>query len=218
LASSYISISQYDSAIYVLNKLIILDSTELDIYFDRAYCLKKLEKYQDAIKDCSHIINLKPLNIESICLLAECKYSLGDTTGAYNSLNAGYSKTWHLTEEGYFIRGSINLHYKKYDPSIMDFDEVINLNPKRAEALIYRGLCYFCKEDYKNAKSDLTLAINLDNTEIVGLYTRGLVNIKLNKLNEAWSDLTKAQSLGHPLARRAILLYLKNYKPPEGKS
>jgi tetratricopeptide (TPR) repeat protein len=202
----------------VLNKLIKLDSTELDIYFDRAYCLKKLEKYQDAIKDCYHIINLKPRNIESICLEAECQYSMGDTTDAYKVLNDGYNKAWRLTEEGYFIRGSINLHYKKYDSAIMDFNEVLNLNQKHAEALIYRGLCYFCKEDYKNAKSDLTMAINLDNNEIVGLYTRGLVNIKLNKLNEAWSDLTKAQSLGHPLARRAILLYLKNYKPPESKS
>lgn len=218
LAGSYINLAQFDSAIYVLDKLITSDTSELDVYFDRAYCLKKLEKFQEAINDCSHIINLQPRNIETICLLAECQYSTGDTTSAYKTLNEGYKKIFRLTEEGYFIRGTINLHYKNYDSAINDFEEVINLNPKHTEAFIYRGLCYFCKEDYKNAKSDLTYAINLDNNEMISFYTRGLVNIKLNKLNEAWADLTKAQFLGHPLARRAILLYLKNFKPPDVKS
>ena len=218
LAASYINISEYDSAICVLNKLIKLDSTELDIYFDRAFCLKKQEKYLEAMKDCSFIINHNPRNSETICLKAECQYLLGDTSGAYTSLNYVNDSIWGVTEEGYFILGSINLHYKKYDIAIDDFDAAISMNQKRTEAYIYRGLCYFCKAEYKNAKNDLTIAINLDGNEVVGLYTRGLVNIKLNKLNEAWSDLTKAQSLGHPLARRAILLYLKNYKPPKTES
>ncbi len=218
LASSYISIEKYDSAIYEFDKLIKNDSTELDIYFDRAFCYKKMEKYNEAIRDLKYLLNYKPSHIETICLLAECRYSSGDTTGAYTLLNNAYSNLHTLTNEGYFLRGTINLVYKKYDDAIKDFSQVLVHDQKYVDAFIYRGLCFYCKGELQQAKSDLSSAININNEEITALYTRGIINIKLNSLNEAYEDFTKAEKLGHPLAKRAIQSYLKDYIPPDKKN
>lgn len=215
LANLYIIKSKSDSAIYEYNKLITSDSTDLTACFDRATCYKNMERYQDAIKDCSYIIHQKPFDIEANCLLAECKYTTGDTAGTFNILNTEFNATHNLTSKGFFILGSINLSNMKYDSAIICFNKVISLNSKHLEALIYRGLCYYCKEDFVKAKIDFTSAIEINKTDITALYTRGLTNIKLNIISEAYSDLKRAEIFGHPLAKRAILIYLKDYKPPE---
>jgi tetratricopeptide (TPR) repeat protein len=210
---SYLKALNYDSAIYDFNKFIKLDSSDLDIYYDRAYCLKNLEKYEDAIKDYSHIIKYKTRDIELQCLIAECWYLSGDTTSAFTLLNQTYKEFHILTETGNITLGSINLLYKNYDSAIADFSRVIKNNVNNIEAFTFRGLTYYCKEEYKNAKDDFTKALNLNKNEITALYTRGLVNIKLKKLDEAYLDLKKADSLGHPLAKKALNTYLKDFKP-----
>jgi tetratricopeptide (TPR) repeat protein len=212
-AHSYCQISEFASAINDYNNFLKIDSTELDIYFDRAFCFKELEKYQDAIKDYSHIIKYKENDLESIGFIAECKYLTGDTIGAYNLLNDTYRKFHYLKLEGYFLRGTINLFNKNYDSAIVDFDHIIEYNIQHIEALTSRGLAYYYKEEYEKAKNDLTSALNIDNTDIVALYARGLVYIKMNKLDKAFSDLEKADTLGHPLAKRVLQIYLKDYKP-----
>ena len=242
LASAYINNLKYDSAIIEFNKLITSDSTEADVYYYRGICFKKLEKYKEAISDFNRFITnnpfhlestytsaglkyslgdttrasslpiLIPFQLESIFNVADCQYSLGDTIAAYSTLNQAYDRVHFLTKEGFFLRGSINLVYKKYDLAISDFSAVINWDPKNTDSYVYRGLCYYCKGDLKQAKTDLTSAIQINNNEMTALYTRGIINVKQGRLKEAYEDLTKAETLGHPLSRRAILMYLKDFK------
>lgn len=241
LASAYVNSLKFDSAIIEFNKLIKSDSTEADIYYYRGICFKKLEKYKEAISDFNHfIINNPfrmartytsaglnyslgdstraasipipmPFQLESIFNVADCEYTLGDTIGAYSTLNQGYEKFHFLTKEGFFLRGSINLVYKRYDLAISDLSAVINWDPKNTDSYVYRGLCYYCKGDLNQAKTDLTSAIQLNSKEITALYTRGLINVKEGRLKEAYEDLARAESLGHPLARRVIQLYLIDF-------
>jgi tetratricopeptide (TPR) repeat protein len=213
LGNSYIGLLKYDSAIINFSKILKLDSTETDAYVSRAFCHKKLEMYHDAIIDYLKITKKRKTDIESICLLAECKYSSGDTTGALDVLNSADKEFHILSESGYYIRGTINLYHMKYDSAIVDFSEVIRYKVHHDDVLTLRGLAYYCKEDYENAKKDLTEAIRLNESDLIAFYTLGLVNIKLNKLNEAYVALKRAESLGHPLARRTLIIYLKDFSP-----
>jgi tetratricopeptide (TPR) repeat protein len=242
MATAYINCLKYDSAIYEFNKLIKSDSTEVDVYYYRGICYKKLEKYKEAISDFTHFVNnnpfhlqtitympqskstigdttgtfstfnITPFQLESMFNLADCEYSFGDTIGAYSTLNQTYNKFHFLTKEGFFLRGSINLFYKKYDLAISDFTAVINWDSKNTDSYVFRGLSYYCKGDLNHAKTDLTSAIKINSNEITALYTRGLINVKQHRLKEAYEDLTKAESLGHPLSRRAINMYLKDFE------
>jgi tetratricopeptide (TPR) repeat protein len=212
-AHSYAQIAKFDSAIIDYKNFLKLDSSELDIYFDRAFCYKEMENYADAISDYQHVIKFREKDRESLGLLAECKYLSGDTIGAYNILNTTMRKCRFLEERGFYLLGTINLHYKNYDSAIVNFDRNIRYNGQHIEALTSRGLAYYYKAEYEKAKDDLTSALKIDATDIVALYVRGLVNIKLNKPDEAYKDLNLAASLGHPQAKRAILIYLKDFVP-----
>jgi tetratricopeptide (TPR) repeat protein len=213
LGNSYIGISKYDSAIINFSKILTIDSTETDAYVSRAFCYMKSELYKEAISDYLQITRKRKLDIESMCLLAECKYSSGDTTGAYNLLNKTDKEFHYLSESGFYIRGKINLWHMNYDSAIIDFTEVIKYKSHHEDVFTLRGLAFYCKAEYENSKKDLTEAIRLNEEDLIAFYTLGLVNIKLNKLDEAYSDLKRAESLGHPLARRTLFTYLKDFRP-----
>jgi tetratricopeptide (TPR) repeat protein len=209
----YMNTWKSDSAILDFNMCLKLDSTDADIYYNRAICYKKWEKYDKAEKDFTKVLEFRAGDIDVTCLLAESKYMLGDTTFAYDLLNQTAEKFKFLTLNGYFIRGTINLGYKKYGLAISDLSAVIDKNHAYTEAYVYRGLAYYCIGEFEKSKEDFTEAIKYDKNNITALYTRGLANIKLKTPDEAYSDLIKAESLGHPLAKRARLIYLKDFVP-----
>jgi tetratricopeptide (TPR) repeat protein len=211
-ANAFVRIAKYDSAIIDYTSFIKLDSSQLDIYTARALCFKTLENYSAAIADYSYIVKRNFYDVESVGLLSVCMYLSGDTIGAYNQLNKTFNDLRYLSETGYYLRGTINLLKKQYDTAVQDFNKVILLNPQNIDALIYRGLANYSLEQYTLSKSDLQSAIKLDKDEVTALYTLGLVNIKLNDLEGAYDNLHKAELLGHPLAKRAINAYLKNYQ------
>jgi tetratricopeptide (TPR) repeat protein len=211
-ANSFLQISKFDSAIIDYTSYLKLDSSQKDILTNRAFCFKQLEKYEEAIQDYDRILNHNP-DIDIVDLSSECKFASGDTTGAYKLLNDTYKNLHFLSETGYNLLGTINLLNKNYDSAIVVFTELIKINPQNINGLIYRGLAFYSKQEYVKAKSDLTAALKINNEEITALYTRGLVYVKLNDQEDAFTDLQKAASLGHPLAKRAISIYLRDYRP-----
>lgn len=202
---------KYLDAIADFSKCIALDSSRVEPFYLRADCYWQLEKYDKAVSDLNYILLNDPFNMESICLLADCRFQSGDTTAAYRILNESAGKYGRLNEKGNLLRGTINLCYKNYDFAIRDFNNILKFNSYNAEAFVYRGLAYYCKEHFEEAIADFTSAIRLDSKNITALYTRGMAYIKTNKPGEAYKDLRDAESLGHPLAKRAILIYLRSY-------
>ena len=211
--SAFLNISEFDSAICSFNNFLKLDSNQLDGYFNRACCFKQKEMYMEAGNDFDHVIRYRIFDLESIELLAECKYSSGDTTGALTLLDESFLKFHVLNENGFYLRGTINLWQMQYDSAIFNFNQVVRFQNHHDDVLTMRGLAYYCKADYKNAKTDLNSAINFNPNDLTAIFTLGMVNLKLNEFDDAYFNLKKAQSLGHPLAGKSLILYLKDYKP-----
>jgi tetratricopeptide (TPR) repeat protein len=214
LGNAYLSISDYDSAIVSFNKVLMLDSSYLDVRLSRAFCYRHLQRYNEALKDYDVVINHRLFDIETNCLKAECKYASGDTTGAVEILNNTLWKFRFLSDDGFYLRGSINLWRMQFNSAIFDFNHV--LKPDNHQDLYtMRGLAFYCNRQYTEAKKDLTLALSINQNDLTALYTLGMVNLKLNEPGEAYTHLREAESMGHPLARRSRLMYLKDYKPPD---
>ena len=57
----------------------------------------------------------------------------------------------------------------EFDKAIKDFSEAIRLDPKNAEAFVFRGIARGEKKDYPAAIEDFTEAINLDPKNAAGL-------------------------------------------------
>src|SRR3954464_12909195 len=62
----------------------------------------------------------------------------------------------------YYERGIERSRQREYDQAIADFDQVIRLNPKFAEAYFSRGNARHRKGDHDQAIADYNQAIHLD--------------------------------------------------------
>ncbi len=117
-----------------------------------------------------------------------------------------------LDENGFYIRGSINLWQKQYDSAIVNFTEVTKFQNHHNDVLTLRGLAYFLKGEYQLAKVDLISSIDLNEKDMTAIFTLGIVNLRLNEKDEAYKNLKKAEALGHPLAKSTLMRYLKDYR------
>ena len=213
LGNAYLGISVYDSAIYNYSNVLKIDSMSLDVLKSRAFCYSRTSRYEDAIGDYNKLIRYRQNDVETIGIAAQCYIEAGDTTGAFELLNRTFCRYHNLSDEGYYLRGMINLWKMQFDSAIFNFNKVIYVEVHQ-DIYTFRGLAYYCRQDYKAAKSDLVIAVNNNGDDVTALYTLGMVNIKLGEKDDAFKHLSKAESLGHPLARRSISIFLKGYKPP----
>lgn len=210
---SYVQLGKLDSAITDFNHFLKTDSTETDIYFNRANCYKSLEIFDKAISDYEIVIKMNKYDMESIYLLSECKFLIGDTLGAYNLLNQTFDSLQWLSIEAHLLRGAINIWYAKYDAAISDFDQILKFDKKHINALINRASAFYQKKEYFKALQDYSTVVNTEQQNITALYGRGLVYVKMDDKYNAYKDLKAALDLGHPFAQKAIYKYLKGYKP-----
>jgi tetratricopeptide (TPR) repeat protein len=216
---AYVQLQQFDSALMDFDKFLKLDSTESDIYFNRAVCYKAMGNYPKAIDNFDYVlVHHDKFDMESVVMSSECKYMSGDTLGALRLLCQTHDSVNWLSDEGYYLRGLIYFSYEKFDSAIHDFSLYIRFNTKNPVAFIFRGKAYYNKLDYNNALMDFYTAINLDGNNINALYARGLVYTRLNKPDLAYKDFKLAESLGHPYAKQAIKIFLKNYNANEVKT
>jgi tetratricopeptide (TPR) repeat protein len=207
---SYLYFQQYDSALIDFKKFINLDNTDPDMYFNCAACYKGLENYPKAIEYFGYVLkNFKANDIESIVQTADCFCLLGDTTKAFNLLNKAHKELHYLNDAGYFMRGKIFMAYSQADSAILDFGHCLKENPKYLMAYVYRGNVYFKQKAYLNALDDFNAALNLNSEDINAIYARGIIYAKINKPDLAYIDFLKADSLGHPLAKKAITVFCK---------
>jgi tetratricopeptide (TPR) repeat protein len=83
---------------------------------------------------------------------------------------------------------------------------------------MYLGKAYYYKQKYTNALLSFNSALYLNNKDVNSLYYRALSYIKTNKPDLAYADFKQAESLGHPMAGKAIQHFLKDFKPNETKT
>ncbi len=115
--------------------------------------------------------------------------------------------------EGYIIRGTVyrGMGGDRFDDAISDLTEAIRLNPQSFDAYAYRGLTRylkalwrFCKlqqgegvtndktvQDFTDAISDCSKAIELNQNNVVGYMFRGIIRTATDE-DGALDDFTKA--------------------------
>jgi tetratricopeptide (TPR) repeat protein len=92
---------------------------------------------------------------------------------------------------------------------VRDFDAVIALDPRDADAYNNRSWTRAATDDLQAALSDCDRALRLDPGLTIELDSRGLANLKLGRTAEAIRDYSDAS---HSL-RRVRLVYLSSATP-----
>jgi len=89
-------------------------------------------------------------------------------------------------------RASAHMHAGDYDSAIVDYTEVIRLEPKNAFAYLNRGLAYASKYDFDSAIADFTEAIRLDPEYVSAYYWRGWAYSFKGDYDRCIADYTEA--------------------------
>jgi tetratricopeptide (TPR) repeat protein len=103
---------------------------------------------------------------------------------------------------------------KNYDGAIQELTEAIKLDPKLAEAYVYRSRSYNSKNDYDQGLSDANKAIQLNPKLALGYFARGRAYDGKNDIDYAITDYTEAIRLDPKFAtayvNRGLIFYTKN--------
>lgn len=138
---SLLKLNLSEEAIQQFTIAIQLDSTFKDAYKNRAEAYKLLNRYDLAAAEYEFLITESPNYYQFYKDLGLCYYYLRQ----YELADLAYQK--YLEEaiddyETHFKRGLANYYANNFKQAILDFTQVITINPKYISALDMRGLSY----------------------------------------------------------------------------
>lgn len=163
-------------------------------YETRCHSYRRLEKYDEAIADCTRAIKLNPKFVWAY-------YNRGSVYGVkkdYDRAISDLSKAIEIDPKfawSYRKRGGVRYFKENYDLAVSDFSKAIELDPKYADNYGLRGVVYHMKKDYDRAIADYTKAIELDPKTAENYALRGVIYQNKNDYYRAIVDYSKAIEL-----------------------
>ena len=104
-----------------------------------------------------------------------------------------HPKNQKLTER--LAEGSDLVRNKQLSKAVNIFTEVINLDPKWAEAWNKRATVLYMMGDYNGSQKDIDKVLKLEKRHFGALAGQGLVNIQLKNYEKAIMSYKKAQEI-----------------------
>lgn len=160
-----------------LNTILEKDPDNLNALLNRGYVKTQLKDFTGSITDYQHglrCLQFKPLLVDV------------DSAIIYNSIGWNY----YLSKENKFC-----IEYA---------GKSLLLRPNDPYTLDTRGSGFFGLGEYEKCIDDMTKAIALDPDLSNSWYLRGMSNLKLNRQNQACTDLSRAAGLGNAEAADAM--------------
>ncbi|MCZ4244170.1 tetratricopeptide repeat protein [Pedobacter punctiformis] len=192
----YFQEQKYDLAIADYTKAIALNPKFSDAYLNRGVSYKKKEQYSEALADYAKVIQLEPRE-PAVYKNQGIIYEIQKN---YELAVANYTKAIEFGgknyPELYIYRGNIYLNnMEKPDLAMADYQMSVKLLPKDATGYNNIGYVYSTKENFTQAITNYTKAIEIDPKFLLAYINRAdcydaIGNTKLADLDrKKYSDL-----------------------------
>jgi tetratricopeptide (TPR) repeat protein len=159
---SYFLLDKNNEAIADFNKALELNPKLGEAYYERGEAYFYSDKLPEAIEDYTKAIEIDE-NIEAYLGRGEAYRKNGKFSQAVDDYTVVIDNFEETDDDGYtaalFGRGKAKTSLKRYEGAIVDFSEVIKIEPKHRYCSTARGLVYFQVMRYKEAKADLERAL-----------------------------------------------------------
>ena len=118
------------------------------------------------------------------------------------------------TVDQYIKEGKDSLNANNIEAAMVSFGKALQLDPKSATALFFRGNA-FCKQgSYENAIADYSEAIRLDPKNGKAYNNRAVAYWYNNQPFKARADLNIAEMMGAPVNKKVWQELMDSEKPP----
>jgi len=156
-----------DSALYYWNRVIDMDSSYVEAFFNRAMVNYQHKKYQQAISDLSFVLDKHPNDKQALQFRSICKDSIGDILGAEEDRKIAEEivefpeasiRVHGIVDEEYIEKGDQWINAGNYEKGIEYYSQVIELSPSKFEPYYKRAYAYLDLGEIEKAMHDLKIA------------------------------------------------------------
>jgi Mlc titration factor MtfA (ptsG expression regulator)/Tfp pilus assembly protein PilF len=165
----------------------------IDGYAQRASWYCSLGEFENAVKDCTMVIQLAPHHER-----ASAYYERGSVhlaAGSYDLAIADFNQSIRRAPDfvqAYRDRGAARAAKEEVDAALADLTRALRLDPKDDSAYVERALVYHDCKKYDKALRDLTRAIDLSPYDPAPYSTRAWVHLAKGELDRAIADCQRA--------------------------
>ena len=190
----FYNLNLYNDALKDLNMSIELNPSSSAAYMHRANISRIFENYSESLKDLDVAIELGEKDREVFLLRGSINLKLKKYQQAYNDLSYFLINTpdRHKDKNDAILNRAIASFYMtNYKDAKVGLNKVIMNDPEKWLAYRYRGEVLMMDGDNNRALNDFNKATNAG-IKVPKIYLlRGEVNIRNNKFEDAYSDLSR---------------------------
>jgi tetratricopeptide (TPR) repeat protein len=181
---------RYDEAVRAYKKVSTLKPDDLEIILKIAQCyilwteFEVAQYHLDVFKKNTSAQN-QPLSDDYFLLRGEAFFHTKDFEKSVDALkNIKYPgvETYALLGKNYYQLGD-------YELGVSYFSKLVSLEKEKGEWYLYRGMYFFYKKDFGDAKGQLEYALQLDDGLVESHYYLGKIYVSEGRTAEALKEL-----------------------------
>lgn len=194
--ASYYELGDYRQAIADFDQSLRLDPTSSIDYNSRGNAYYQLRNYDAAMADYDRAVQADPQNAIALRNRGLIWYNRGD----YQRAIGAHSAALQVDPDygaAYYSRAEAHAQLRDYEQALRDYDQATARDPDNTE---YNNLsCWiraaYLNRDYETARRYCDRAVELargTDEEPNALDTRGMLNLRQNRIQAAWNDYDAA--------------------------
>lgn len=194
LSEVYLHIGKSEEAMAQYDRLLQIDSTDFEIWYDMGTLLAQMKDTPAAIRALEKSFRLQPINYSGLALAN--LYVTTKNPRAIEICNILLSAdTTGQQAEPVFMKGVYYSEIKDYPKAIAHFDECIKRDWKMTDAYIEKGIVLFEQKKNVEAFEIFRLASTVSNTNADAYFWMGRTHEAIGNKQEAVRNYERAISL-----------------------
>ena len=184
---------------------------------NRGYCLEKLNRRDEALRDLTEALRLDPNNSWAFAARGRIHNYNGNTEQAL----ADFSEAIRLNPNDFHaleLRAAINLARHDVDKAIADFQEAIRARPNYAPLYFALGEARTRKNDWRGALASFDAAIRIDENYSTAYKRRAEIYELQHEWQKAMSDRARARLLAEYESAELSSAQTPATAPPPGQN
>lgn len=166
--------SDANDPLEILNSQIISDSTNADLYVERAKLYLQTDRIDRALRDINQALSLNSKQLDAYLVLADIYYGMGQAESVLETLN----KATELAPDDprpQVKLAELHLLQRKLNLALGYTEKALAMENNNPEAYYVRGMIFLAREDTVSAMKNFMIARDQDENFFEALYQIGLI-------------------------------------------